>query len=132
MLTPKTRSNGEKEEERVIDKWGKGRLRSRNREIGHEWVMWIGALGCGLISPMLECWGAISLVLGWTEHSPSRGGDKDGMIVGQTGAQSVVVGLKLGLFLLIVSLSLSLSLSLRVWSSVRKWFEGKIEMYNNF
>ena len=47
MLTPKTQSNGEKEEERVIDKWGKGRGRSRKREIGHGWVMWIGAHGCG-------------------------------------------------------------------------------------
>ena len=41
------------------------------------------------------------------EHSPSRGGDKDGVIVGQTGAQSVVVGLELSLFLLTVSFSLS-------------------------
>ena len=68
----------------MIDKWGKGRGRSRKREIGHGWVMWIGAhgggieahgcgwigahgggieahgggigaLGCGSISPVLGC-----------------------------------------------------------------------------
>ena len=48
MLTPKSRSNGEKEEERMIDKWGKGRGRLRKREIGHGWVMWIGAHGGGI------------------------------------------------------------------------------------
>ena len=38
----------EREEERVIDNWGKGRGRLRKREIGHGWVM-------GAISPVLGC-----------------------------------------------------------------------------
>ena len=117
MLTPKTRSNGEKEEERVIDKWGKGRGRSRKKEIGHGWVMWIGAhgggigaLGCGSISLVLGCWCAILVVLGWTKHSPSRGGDEDGDLIGP------IVGSTAR------SLSLSLSLSLCVCASVSPSF----------
>ena len=126
MLTPKSWSNGEKEEERVIDKWGKGRGRAW---VGHvdrsswrrdrsSW-MWIGAhgggigaLGCGSISPVLGCWCAISMVLGWTEHSPSRGGDEDGdltdTIVGST-ARSLSLSLSVCAF---VSPSFSPSFSL--------------------
>ena len=47
----------EKEEERVIDNWGKGRGRSRKREIEHGWVK-----------------GAISQVLGCNETVRSRVG----------------------------------------------------------
>ena len=32
----------------MIDKCGKGRGRSRKREIGHGWFMWIGAHGGGI------------------------------------------------------------------------------------
>ena len=130
MLTPKSRSNGEKKEERVIDKWGKGRGRSRKREIGHGWVMWIGAygggigaLGCGLISPVLGCWCAISVVFGWTEHSSSCEGDEDGDL---TGAIVGSMALSLSLFAHLWVLSLPLSLFARL----QKWFEVKITTKN--
>ena len=115
MLTPKTRSNGEKEEERVIDKWGKGRGRSRKKEIGHGWVMWIGAhgggigaLGCGSISLVLVCylggaWMNKALTVAWR----GRGRRSDRPDRGFNGA---------------ISLSLSLSLSLCVCASVSPSF----------
>ena len=65
---------------------------------------WIGALGCGSISPMLGCWCAISVVLGWTEHSPSRGRDEDGDLTG------AILG------------SMARSLSLSVYASVSPSF----------
>ena len=137
MLTPKTRSNGEKEEERVIDKWGKGRGRSRKKEIGHGWVMWIGAhgggigaLGCGSISLVLGCWCAILVVLGWTKHSPSRGGDEDGDLIGPivgSTARSLSLSLSLSVFALLWVL---LSLPVSLFARLRKWFEVKITTEN--
>ena len=98
----------------MIDKWGKGRGRSRKREImdvdqsswRRDWSSWtwIGALGCGSILPMLGCWCAISVVLGWTEHSPSRGRDEDGDLTG------AILG------------SMARSLSLSVYASVSPSF----------
>ena len=137
MLTPKTRSNGEKEEERVIDKWGKGRGRSRKKEIGHGWVMWIGAhgggigaLGGGSISLVLGCWCAILVVLGWTKHSPSCGGGEDGDLIGPivgSTARSLSLSLSLCVFALLWVL---LSLPVSLFARLRKWFEVKITTEN--
>ena len=42
----------------------------------------IGALRYGSISSVLGSWCAISVVLGWTKHSSSCGGDEDGDLTG--------------------------------------------------
>ena len=145
MLTPKTRSNGEKEEERVIDKWGKGRGRSRKREIGHGWVMWIGAHGCGsklmeeglelmdvdwsswmwidladarvLVCDLSGAWMNRALTVAWR----GRGRRSDRHDLGFNGAISLSVFARLW-----VLLSLPLSLFACLW----KWFEVKITTEN--
>ena len=77
-LNSKIQSNGERGRKRVIDNWGKGRGRSRKREIEHGWVMGaiLPVLGCdlsgasgGAISAVLQvarsrkCWGSIFVEL---------------------------------------------------------------------
>ena len=135
MLTPKTRSNGEKEEERVIDKWGKGRGRSRKKEIGHGWVMWIGAhgggigaLGCGSISLVLVCylggaWMNKALTVAWR----GRGRRSDRPDRGFNGAISLSLSLSLSVFALLWVL---LSLPVSLFARLRKWFEVKITTEN--